>query len=110
MPKKKKTAQILKDQCQVLLDTLSEYNCDYRSIMRDLDYIQQASIQGYDTEVSHARDGVVTVNEKHPEVALRALLAKMKLIQDIDKYQQDVEDDVDYSININIVPLEDLVK
>lgn len=106
----KKPSKQLKDQCQVLLDTLAEYNADYRCILRDLDYIQQVVMEGMQQEKVSAKDGVLTVNEKYPNIALDCLKTKMKLIQDIDKYQASSEDEVDYTININITPLEDLVK
>lgn len=93
-----------------MLDTLSEFNADYISILRQLDDIYKIALDGIEQEKVHMRDGTVVVTEKYPELALRVLATKLTLVRDILKVYRENPEDLDLSVTLNIVPLEKLIE
>lgn len=97
----------LKREVTNLMDTLAEYRCDYRSILYDLDQLQQVVMEGIEQEKVSAKDGVLTVTEKYPEIVLGILKTKLSTIKDIAKFMEKEEEEIDQLIELHICPLED---
>lgn len=64
-----------------ILNRLSEYNSDFGSLLGQLEEIRAASMEGLPNEKVSAKDGVLTVLEVFPQVAVQAVRAKLEVIK-----------------------------
>lgn len=85
-----------------LRDRLEEYNADIPRLLNGLEEIQVMSLEGVEQEKVSAKDGVMTVLERYPDVARRAIMDKFAILQYIEEKAEaeKTEQIVEYVIHV----------
>lgn len=91
-------------KAKALLGRLAEFNSDPEQLLASLDEIQQKSMDGFAQEKVSAKDGVLTVIERYPDIARRCIMDKLAVVQDLRKVANS-DDPQELSFTINVVPL-----
>lgn len=96
----------LKLQARAIVKRLNEYRADYESILNDIEELRRESMAGIVQEKFSVKTAqCVPVVEKYPAVALQCLQLKTAILRDLDTMDNE-EEDADFQLSINIVPLE----
>lgn len=91
-------------KARALLSRLSEFNSDPEQLLSQLDEIQQKSMDGWEQQKVSAKDGVLDLVEKYPDIARRCVMDKLAVVQDLRKVAES-DDAQELSFTINVVPL-----
>jgi hypothetical protein len=91
-------------KARALLSRLSEFNSDPEQLLSQLDEIQQKSMDGWEQQKVSAKDGVLDLVEKYPDIARRCVMDKLAVVQDLRKVAEDATES-QLTFTVNVVPL-----
>jgi hypothetical protein len=85
---KKKNSSEYKARATKLLDRLGEYESDLQDILTQLEELRVACMTGIKQEKVSVTDGVLTVIEIYPQVALSATMGKLSVYKELSRLSE----------------------
>jgi hypothetical protein len=91
-----------------VLNSLGEYNADYGQLLEQLEDIRVRALDvGFTQDKVCAGEGVVSVVEVYPQVALNAIRVKLDVIKEMSRINELETPETNTTVLINIEALED---
>lgn len=95
-----------KARAKRLIDSVGEHSADLPDILRQLEEIRAACMEGIGQEKVSVKDGVLEVTERYPQVALQAVMGKLAVYKEISRLAEMQQVDTNVTVSINIGSLE----
>ena len=93
-------------RCKTLLNNLGEFDADYTHILANLSDLYQKCLSGIEQEKVSVKDGILTVIEKYPNVALACLNGQVAVVKELHKIASEETIDPTVTVSINLGSLE----